>query len=335
MSWWFAPCAFVLAFLLSLYLTPLLRQVALRAGVVDRPDGKLKKQAAPVPYLGGLAVFLAYLLSLGLFAQFDRQVLAVLLAGTLSLLVGLIDDLGALTPLPKLLGLGVAVFALLRAGVLVELVRLPFTLHWILAVFWLLLVANAVNLVDVMDGLAPGLSALAALGMGVVAFFTGQTLLAILAASLAGGLVGFLPANLAPARMYLGDAGSLSVGLTLGALALAVRWSEVSPAGFLAPLAFLALPLSEVAYVTLLRARQGIPFWKGSPDHFALRWRALRGGDVQGTVGRCFLVALVFVGVGVSLALTTFFEVSLGAFLGVWLVWALWLLRLSFVPVKS
>lgn len=333
MSWWFVPGAFFLAFLLSLYLTPLLRQVALRVGIVDRPDGRLKHQPKPVPYLGGLAVFLAYLVSLGLFAEFDRQVLAMLLAGTLSLLVGLIDDFGALTPLPKLLGLGVAVFALLRAGVIVELARLPLALHWILAVFWLFLVANAINLVDIMDGLASGLSALAALGMAAAAFFTGQTLLAILAASLAGGLVGFLPTNVTPARMYLGDAGSLSVGLTLGALALAVRWSEVSPAGFLAPLAFLALPLSEVGYVTLLRARQGIPFWKGSPDHFALRWRALRGGDVRGTVWRCYLVALAFLGVGMGLVLTDAFEVSLGAFLGLGLVWALWLLRLSFVPV--
>ncbi|BCW92174.1 MAG: undecaprenyl-phosphate alpha-N-acetylglucosaminyl 1-phosphate transferase [Thermoanaerobaculum sp.] len=334
MSWWFAPVAFALAFLLSLYLTPVLRQVALRAGVVDRPDGKLKRQAEPVPYLGGVAVFLAYLLSLGLFAEFDRQVLAVLLAGTLALLVGLVDDFGALTPLPKLLGLGVSVFALLRAGVLVELVQLPFALHWILAVFWLFLVANAVNLVDVMDGLAPGLTALAALGMAVVAFFTDQAFLAILAASLAGGLAGFLPANLPPARMYLGDAGSLSVGLTLGALALAVKWSEVSPAGFLAPLAFLALPLSEVGYVTLLRARQGIPFWKGSPDHFALRWRALHAGDTRGTVLRCYLVGLAFLGVGLALALVPSFELTLGAFVVVWLAWALWLLRLSFVPVK-
>ncbi|MFN3412652.1 MAG: MraY family glycosyltransferase, partial [Thermoanaerobaculum sp.] len=255
-------------------------------------------------------------------------------AGTLALLVGLVDDFGALTPLPKLLGLGVSVFALLRAGVLVELVQLPFALHWILAIFWLFLVANAINLVDIMDGLASGLSALAALGMAAVAFFTGQTLLAVLAASLAGGLVGFLPANLAPARMYLGDAGSLSVGLTLGALALAVKWSEVSPAGFLAPLAFLALPLSEVAYVTLLRARQHIPFWKGSRDHFALRWQTLRLGDTAGTVFRCYLVGMAFVVVGVALALVPSFELPLGACVVVWLAWAHWLLRLSFVPMK-
>lgn len=333
MSWWLVPAAFLLALVLAVYLGPLLRQVALRAGVVDRPDGKLKKQPEPVPYLGGLAVFLAYLLSLGLLGEFDRQVLAMLLSGTLGLLVGLVDDFGALSPLPKLVGLGVAVFALLRAGVTVELAELPFALHWVLAVFWLLLVANALNLVDVMDGLAAGLAVVASLGMGAAALLTGQTVLAVVASALAGAMVGFLPLNLAPARMYLGDAGSLSVGLTLGALALAVRWSEVSPAGFLAPLAFLALPLSEVGYLVLLRARQGIPFWKGSPDHFALRWRVLRRGDVRGTVLRCWLFGLAFAGAGLGLALSPSFYASLVVFLLIAVLWALWLLRLSFVRV--
>lgn len=334
MTGWLALAAGATALALAAYLTPLLRQLAVQIGVVDRPDGKLKKQPEPVPYLGGLSVFLAYLLSLGLFGEFDRQILAVLLAGTLALLVGLVDDFGALTPLPKLLGLGVAIFALLRAGVLVELVELPFALHGVLAVLWLLLVANAFNLVDVLDGLAPGLAAVAASGMAVVAVATGQKLLAVVAGALAGALLGFLPFNKAPARMYLGDAGSLSVGLTLGSLALAIRWSEVSPAGFLAPLAFLALPLSEVAYLVLLRARRGLPFWLGSPDHFALRWRVLRGGDVAGTAWRCWLVAAAFALVGVGLALLPLFAVCLAGFVALSLAWAAWLLRLSFVGVE-
>ncbi|MCX7895583.1 MAG: undecaprenyl/decaprenyl-phosphate alpha-N-acetylglucosaminyl 1-phosphate transferase [Thermoanaerobaculum sp.] len=329
MSWWYVPAAFALAGLVALYLTPLLRQVALHLGVVDRPDGKLKQQPAPVPYLGGVAVFLAYLLSSGLFLQFDARVLAILLAGTLALLVGLVDDFGALSPLPKLLGLGVAVFALLRAGVLVELVELPFALHWVLAAFWLLLVANAFNLVDVMDGLASGLALIAAVGISLASFLTGQGVLALMAASLAGALLGFLPANLAPARMYLGDAGSLALGMTLGALALAVQWSEVSPAGFLAPVAFLALPLSEVGYLVLLRARRRLPFWRGSPDHFALRWRQLRRGDVRGTAWRCWAVGGLFALAGLALTLVPQFEVSLAVFLALALGWALWLLRLS------
>jgi len=335
MSFWYVPAAFLVATLLSLYLTPQARAAALRLGIVDRPDGKLKTQREPVPYLGGLAVFLAYLLALGLLTAFDRQVLAMLLAGTLALLVGLVDDFGVLSPVPKVLGLGVAVFALLRARVIVELVELPFALHWLLAALWLLLLANAWNLVDVMDGLAPGLALIAAGGMAVVGIFSGQGDLALPAAALAGAVLGFLPTNFPPARIYLGDAGSLSLGLTLGALALAVRWSEVSPAGFLAPLALFALPLSEVAFLVVLRARRGIPFWQGSPDHVALRWRSLRQGDGKGVLLRLWVWQAAFSGVGVALALSPSFWPPLVALGGLSLAWALWLLRLSFVRVAA
>lgn len=333
MSGWYVPAAFVLAAVLSLYLTPILRTAAIRLGILDRPDGKLKNQAEPVPYLGGVAVHLAYLLALGLFLEFDRQVLGVLLAGTLALLVGLVDDFGVLTPLPKLLGLGVAVFALLRAGVIVELVNLPFILHWLLATFWLLLVANAFNLVDIQDGLASGLGVIAAVGIAVVGFYFGQGVLAVMAAALAGALLGFLPSNFPKARMYLGDAGSLAIGMTLGALALAIRWTELSPAGFFAPLALLAVPISEVVYLVLLRARQGIPFWRGSPDHVALRWRALRSGDGKGAVVRCWLWGAAFALSGIVFTLTASFWWGLGLFLGLGLAWSLWLLRLSFVAI--
>ncbi len=335
MSYWYFPAAFLLAGLLASYLTPQARVAALRLGILDKPDGKLKKQAEPVPYLGGLAVFLAFLLSLGLFVEFDRHLLALLLAGTLALLVGLVDDFGALSPLAKLVSLGVAVFAMLRAGVVVELVELPFALHWLLAAFWLLLVANAFNLVDVMDGLATSLALLAALGMGLVAAFTGQVLLATTALALAGSLAGYLPANWPPARIYLGDAGSLSVGMILGALALALRWSEVSPAGFLAPLALLAVPLSEVVFLVLVRSRRGIPFWRGSPDHIALRWRVLWSGDSGRVLRRVVLWAAAFAAVGVLLVLSPAFGWSVGLLLALTAVWALWLLRLSFVKVPE
>ncbi len=278
---------FALALLLGLYFTPVARQAALRFGIVDRPDGALKRHLEPTPYLGGLAVFLAYLLALGLVLEFDRTLLGILLAGTLTLLVGLVDDFGVLTPMAKLVGQGVAVFVLLRSGALIELAALPASLHWPVAALWLLAVCNAFNLIDILDGLAAGVGAMAGVALAVVALATGQVSLAAAAAALAGALVGFAVFNVHPARIYLGDAGALSVGLTLAAVTLAVRWSEVNPAGFLAPLAIFVVPLADTAYVTLLRARAGRPFWHGSPDHFPLRLRRLLGGDVRRAVAIC------------------------------------------------
>ncbi|NCO69230.1 MAG: undecaprenyl/decaprenyl-phosphate alpha-N-acetylglucosaminyl 1-phosphate transferase, partial [Acidobacteria bacterium] len=107
--------AFALALLLGLYFTPIARQAALRFGIVDHPDGHLKLHGEPVPYLGGIAVFVAYLVGLGMVRTFSSLLLGLLLAGTLTLLVGLIDDFGVLTPFAKLIGQAVAIFVLLRS----------------------------------------------------------------------------------------------------------------------------------------------------------------------------------------------------------------------------
>jgi len=305
------PAVFVLALLLGLYFTPVAREAALRFGIVDRPDGNLKQQREPVPYLGGVAVFIAYLLALGVVVSFDTLLLGLLLAGTLTLLVGLIDDFGVLTPLAKLTGQGVAVFVLLRSGAVIELVDVPPALRWPLAALWILAVCNAFNLLDVMDGLAGGVGALIALALGVAATITGQVPEAAAAFALAGALAGFLVFNVHPARIYLGDAGSLAVGITLGALALAIPWSDRSPAGFLAPLVILAVPLADTAYVTVLRARAGKPFWHGSPDHFPLRLRRRLGGDVRRTVASCWGLTLLGGVAGVGSAALWSWQVAL------------------------
>ena len=284
------PLAFVLAVLFGVYFTPVARQAALRFGIVDSPDGRLKHQGEPVPYLGGMAVFLAYLLALGMVLEFDHTLLGILLAGTVTLLVGLVDDFGVLTPLAKLAGQGVAVFALLRSGAVIELAEVPESLRWPLAALWLLGLANAFNLLDIMDGLAAGVGAIAALALAVVAVVTGQLQLGATALALAGALCGFAVYNVHPARIYLGDAGSLAVGISLGAIALALRWSDASPAGFLAPLAIFAVPLADTAYVSVLRARAGRPFWHGSPDHFPLRLRRALGGRVRPAVAICWAI---------------------------------------------
>ncbi|MFH1176803.1 MAG: MraY family glycosyltransferase [Acidobacteriota bacterium] len=335
MSLLILPLLFALSLLLGLYFTPIARQAALRFGIVDRPDGHLKQQRAPVPYLGGLAVFLAYLVSLGMVLQFDRLLLGLLLAGTLTLLVGLVDDFGVLTPLAKLFGQGVAVFALLRSGAVIELAEVPDPLRWPLAALWLLAVANAFNLLDILDGLAAGVGAIAALAMAVVAAHGQQTGLAAASVALAGALLGFAVINFHPAQIYLGDAGSLAVGITLGAIALAIRWSEDSPTGFLAPLVILAVPLADTAYVSVLRARAGKPFWHGSPDHFPLRLRQRLGGSVRKAVAACYLLAAGGAATGLAAVLLERWEIALAALGGYLVAVACLLVYLVRFPVEA
>ncbi|HZN02442.1 MAG TPA: MraY family glycosyltransferase [Candidatus Polarisedimenticolia bacterium] len=269
--------AFALALALSLYLTPLMRRAAIRFGIVDRPDGALKTQKEPVAYLGGLAIYLSFLLALTASLRFDSiEVLGLLLAGAIVVILGLVDDFGVLTPKIKLAGQVVAVATLINASIYIKLGFLPSPLAIALSFLWLLAITNAFNIIDVMDGLAAGVAAAASLVLLVIAVANGRTTYAILLAALAGALCGFLRSNFEPARIYMGDAGSLFVGLMLGALAMNNSYTTKNLVASLAPVVILGVPVFDMLFVMYIRRRRGLPIMRGSPDHFALRLRRWR-----------------------------------------------------------
>jgi UDP-GlcNAc:undecaprenyl-phosphate GlcNAc-1-phosphate transferase len=288
-----------LAYFLAQVGTPMAREAALRFGVVDRPDGRLKNHHQPVAYLGGLAVFTSFLLTIGMTFEFDHELLALLLASTIVAAVGLIDDFGVLTPKPKVLGQVVAVFVLLKSGVIVDLVFLPWWARYLITILWLVGVSNAFNLLDIMDGLAGGIGAIAATFLLTVAILNGRWVVAAFTVALIGALLGFLLYNFPPATIYLGDCGSLFVGLTLGALAMVMDYTAANDFGFLAPLYILALPLVDTVYVVFLRIRAGRKIYHGSPDHFPLRLRERLGGSTLNTVLVSYAAAVVFGSLGI------------------------------------
>ncbi len=289
---------FFLAYLLALVGTPMARDAAIRFGVVDRPDGQLKNHSAPVAYLGGLAVFVAFLLSIGMTFEFDHELLAMLLASTIVTMVGLIDDFGALTPKPKVIGQAVAVFVLLKAGVMLQIIFIPWWARVGLTILWLVGMSNAFNLSDVMDGLASGLGVIAGTYLLVVALVNGRLVVAFFTVALIGALLGFIRFNFHPAEIYLGDCGSLFIGLTLGSLAMVMDYTAHNRLGFLAPLFFLALPIVDTFYVMVLRARAGRKIYYGSPDHIPLRLRKRLGGSTVAAVLACYGAAVVLGAVG-------------------------------------
>src|SRR5215475_3308836 len=138
--------AFILSFVFALYWTPLMRKAALQLGIMDNPDGKLKTHGSAVPYFGGIAVFLAFLLTVGVFTDFGEETLGLLLSGSIALMVGLIDDFGVLTPSQKLLGQTLAALVLVKSGIYIKLVVLPVWLAIPLTVLWILAVTNALNI---------------------------------------------------------------------------------------------------------------------------------------------------------------------------------------------
>jgi len=267
---------FAAAAALAVWLTPKMREAAVRFGIVDRPDGALKTHREPVAYLGGLAIYLAFLLALTAFLPFDGRVLAMLLAGTILVLLGLIDDLGQLGPWTKLAGQLVAVAVLVKSGIHIQLVFLPEWLAIPLSVLWLLATTNAFNLIDIMDGLSAGTAAVAAVALLVVADLNGQVSAATLLAALSGACVGFVRYNFQPATIYMGDTGSQFLGLLLGALAMVNAYTDRNAIAAVAPGLILGVALFDMLFVMYVRWRRGLPVMLGSPDHVALRLRKWR-----------------------------------------------------------
>ena len=267
---------FLLSLLLALYATPIARKAAIKFGIVDRPDGSLKHQREPVPYLGGLAIYMAYLLSLSLTFEFSRDLLAIMLGGTIIVLLGLIDDFGVLKPEAKLAGQVIAAIVLMKAGAMINLTFIPLWLRVFLTGVWIVGVTNAFNIIDVMDGLSAGVAVIAAVTLSIVAMENGRITVAVMAASLAGAALGFLKYNFHPARIYMGDTGSMFIGFTLSALAIgntAGGYTKMSVYGFLAPVMILGVPVFDTLFVMFFRARRGQSMFYGSNDHFAIRLR--------------------------------------------------------------
>jgi UDP-GlcNAc:undecaprenyl-phosphate GlcNAc-1-phosphate transferase len=285
----------VLGFLLSLYGTPVAARAAIEFNIVDRPDGKLKDHRGPIPYLGGLAVYVAFLVALGVVFQFDRRVLGILLAGTIVVLLGLIDDFGVLGVGPKFAGQLVAAWVLVKSDIAIHIAILPEWLTAVLSVLWIVGIANAFNIIDVMDGLSAGTGLVASVFLLVISVLNHQPAIVVLTAVLTGALLGFLRYNSHPARIFMGDCGSLFIGMTLAALAMIGKYDQHNNVGYLSPLLILGIPIFDTAYVMILRVLRGRSPFKGSPDHFALRLRAA-GLPVRGAVGLTWVAGAVLGG---------------------------------------
>lgn len=263
------------ALLLALAGTPLAIAAARKTGFLDAPGGDLKKHDAATPYLGGMAVFVPFLTAAALVFQLDQRWLGVLLAATLAALLGLMDDFGAMRPGVKLAGQAIIVLVLLKADVRIALDVLPTWMSLVLTALWMLAVMNAVNFLDIMDGVAATVGLVASAFFLAIAILTHQLAMAGISAALLGALAGYLRYSVPKARIFLGDCGSLFLGTTLGALALALDYSQVSPWAVFSPLLVLAIPLFEIAFTVGVRVVRGRPPWRGSPDHVVLRLRRL------------------------------------------------------------
>lgn len=272
--WLCAPLALFGAGALCHLLTPPVRSLALRLGAVDRPGGR-RVNRSPVPRMGGLAISLAFLAVVPAFCPPDAPLPGLLGGALLIAAMGALDDLADLRPGAKLLAQLAAAALAVRGGVVLravsglsgESIPLPGGLAAVLTLLWLVACTNAVNLIDGLDGLAVGVSAIGSLSMLLVALAVSAPAVAVLLAALNGACLGFLPFNRSPARIFMGDVGSQFLGFTLGAVSVMGLLKFHTLVSFFVPLLALSVPLADTAFAVLRRLSRGQSPFRADRGH--------------------------------------------------------------------
>lgn len=272
---------FLAAFGLAWWLTPWIKKLAYRVGALDLPERR-KVHNGVMPRLGGLAIYLSFVAVVLVTRELTPAIMGLLAGATAIVLVGIVDDIRGLSARIKLVGQIGAALAMISFGIKVEFLTNPLNgelifLGWLgipLTVLWLVAVTNAVNLIDGLDGLAGGVSCIAALTLGAVALtqwqvfgIGGQGEVIALAFMLACATLGFLRYNFHPAKIFLGDTGSMFLGFTLAALAVMGVAKSTTAISVFIPLVILGIPLLDTVFAVMRRYLTRRPIFQPDKEH--------------------------------------------------------------------
>ena len=258
------------ALLLSLVATPGVKWFANRIGAIDVPRDTRRVHKSPIPRLGGLAIFIAFLLSVLFFVDITKQIRGVLIGSVIIVIIGVIDDIMPLRAYIKLIfqiiAAGIAVYHNIiienftnlfvfnsSAYVYLGYLAIPITIVWIVAI------TNSFNLIDGLDGLAVGVSTISSIVMLVISFMVPDSdpNISVIIAALTGACLGFMPYNFNPAKIFMGDTGALLLGYVLATVSILGLFKFHAVVSFAAPFLILALPLVDTAFAFLRRLLKG------------------------------------------------------------------------------
>ena len=267
------------AFIISFIITPLLKKNAEKLGAIDVPDARKVHQRV-MPRIGGLAIYLGFLISVLVVFPITNELLGLLAGSTIIMLFGIADDIRGVSPKVKLLGQIIAAGIVVMAGISVEFITNPFAnimgggamiplgvFAIPVTIFWIVGVTNAINLIDGLDGLAAGTSAIAAVTMAVIAVLEGHVMVAIMAAILAASIFGFLKYNFHPAEIFMGDSGSLFLGFSLSTLAIMGLTKSATVISVFVPILILGIPIFDTFFAVVRRYLQGKPIFQADKGH--------------------------------------------------------------------
>ena len=285
--------AFMIALGVALILTPAVIAFARRTGALDKPDAR-KVHARPIPRIGGIGIYAAFMASIlvqlifvDLTPEFMTSLIGLMVGGTIIVTIGIIDDYCDLPAKVKLLGQIIAAAVLvigfdvridfvtdpLGDFIYLEFFAIPATIFWIVGL------TNTVNLIDGLDGLAAGVSTIAAVTIFLVALQQNFLLVAVVTAALAGAAFGFLYYNFNPARIFMGDTGSMFLGFMLSGISVIGAVKSAATIALIVPILALGLPILDTAFAIVRRKLAGVPIMK--PDKGHLHHRLLSLGFTQ------------------------------------------------------
>jgi len=301
----------LLTIFISLLATPIVKRLALRLGAVDLPDER-KIHKEPMPRLGGLAIYAAFISGVLYLCPIDKDTLVILVGASLVVVVGVIDDIYQLPAKVKLFGQILAAAIPVAAGIRIEWIGAFFTDSYIyfdelsipLTLFWIVSFTNVVNLIDGLDGLAAGVGAIGSFTIAFLALQAGYMDTAYIFGVLCAAIIGFLPYNFNPASIFMGDTGAMFIGYIIGAFSVDGAVKTAATMSLLVPAIVLGLPIMDTAFAIARRYHNGVPIF--SPDKGHIHHRLLSMGLTQREA------VLIMYAITVSLSMVAILLTQLG-----------------------
>lgn len=269
--------AFLSAVIISFIMTPPARKLALKVGALDIPKDPRKIHQKPMPYFGGLAIYVSIMACMFVYMPHTRTNLFIMAGATLIVMTGIVDDMYGMPAKVKMLMQLVAAFVALKGGVEIHFISNPlsetgmsYLLSWLsypLTLFWIVGITNTINLIDGLDGLASGVASIAATTLLFTAATMGHDFIMMQCAIIAGASLGFLPFNFNPAKIFMGDTGSLLLGYMLAVTSVSGMVKSVAAVALAVPVFALGLPIFDTTFAIIRRYLNNKPIMQADKDH--------------------------------------------------------------------
>jgi len=274
--------------ILTYIMTPFVEKLARKVGAMDVPEDDRRVHKSPIPRMGGLAIYLAFVVTLVAFAGVDNKTTGIILGSTMIVGIGIVDDIRGVSAKVKLLVQICAALVLVHFGIRIDFFTNFFesegliylgSLSVPITVFWIVGITNTFNLIDGLDGLAAGIYTISAVTLSYIAYVNGMHETALVTLILAGGCLGFLPFNFNPARIFMGDTGSLFLGFVLAAISIEGVIKGATALTMVLPILAMGLPIMDTTLAICRRVIGGKSIMEADKRH--LHHKLLSAGLCQ------------------------------------------------------